>query len=78
MGDVDRGYYRSREEEQFWREQRDPITLAREWLESEGLADRTALDAIAGELGQQLDAAVEFAVAAPFPNIDQVATDVFA
>jgi pyruvate dehydrogenase E1 component alpha subunit len=78
VGDVDRGYYRSREEEQFWREQRDPITLAREWLESEGLADRTALDAIAEELGQELDAAVEFAVAAPFPNIDQVATDVFA
>ncbi|MGC1909173.1 MAG: thiamine pyrophosphate-dependent dehydrogenase E1 component subunit alpha [Candidatus Dormiibacterota bacterium] len=78
VGDVDRGYYRSREEEQFWREQRDPITMAREWLEAEGLADRPALEAIAMELAQQLDAAVEFAVSAPFPNPDQVATDVFA
>ncbi|HUY08557.1 MAG TPA: thiamine pyrophosphate-dependent dehydrogenase E1 component subunit alpha [Candidatus Dormibacteraeota bacterium] len=78
VGDVDRGYYRSREEEQFWREQRDPITLAREWLEAEGLADRPALEAISLELAQELDAAVEFAVAAPFPNPDQVATDVFA
>ncbi|MGA7172301.1 MAG: thiamine pyrophosphate-dependent dehydrogenase E1 component subunit alpha [Candidatus Dormiibacterota bacterium] len=78
VGDVDRGYYRSREEEQFWREQRDPITMAREWLEAEGLADRPALEAMAMELGKQLDAAVEFAVSAPFPNPDQVATDVFA
>jgi TPP-dependent pyruvate/acetoin dehydrogenase alpha subunit len=78
VGDVDRGYYRSREEEQFWREQRDPVTLAAGWLQSEGLADRGALDAIADELVLELDAAVEFAVAAPFPNPDQVATDVYA
>ncbi|HVB52799.1 MAG TPA: thiamine pyrophosphate-dependent dehydrogenase E1 component subunit alpha [Candidatus Acidoferrales bacterium] len=78
VGDVDRGYYRSREEEQFWREQRDPITLARGWLESEGLSDSASLEAIAEELVLELDAAVEFAVAAPFPNVDQVATDVFA
>lgn len=78
VGDVDRGYYRPREEEQFWREQRDPITLAGGWLEASGLADRSALELIATELGRELDAAVEFAVAAPFPNLDQVATDVFA
>lgn len=78
VGDVDRGYYRSREEEQFWREQRDPITVARGWLESEGLSDSASLEAIAEELVLELDAAVEFAVAAPFPNLDQVATDVFA
>ena len=78
VGDVDRGYYRSREEEQFWREHRDPITLAREWLEAEGMADRASLEGLAVELTHELDAAVEFALAAPFPDPDQVATDVFA
>ncbi|MGH7643159.1 MAG: thiamine pyrophosphate-dependent dehydrogenase E1 component subunit alpha [Candidatus Dormibacteria bacterium] len=78
VGDVDRGYYRSREEEQFWREERDPITLARGWLESEGVADRATLVALAAELALELDAAVESAVATPYPDADQVATDVFA
>ncbi len=78
VGDVDRGYYRSREEEQFWREQRDPISLARVWLEADGLVDAVSLEALAEEVTHELDAAVEFAVAAPFPNPDQVATDVFA
>ena len=78
VGDVDRGYYRSREEEQFWREQRDPISLARVWLEADGLVDAASLEELAEEVTHELDAAVEFAVAAPFPNPDQVATDVFA
>jgi pyruvate dehydrogenase E1 component alpha subunit len=78
VGDVDRGYYRSREEEQFWREQRDPISLARVWLEADGLVDAASLEELAEEVTHELDAAMEFAVAAPFPNPDQVATDVFA
>ena len=78
VGDVDRGYYRSREEEQLWREQRDPISLARVWLEADGLVDAASLEELAEEVTHELDAAVEFAVAAPFPNPDQVATDVFA
>ncbi len=78
VGDVDRGYYRSREEEQLWREQRDPISLARVWLEADGLVDASSLEELAEEVTHELDAAVEFAVAAPFPNPDQVATDVFA
>lgn len=78
VGDVDRAYYRSREEEQYWREQRDPISIARAWMESEGLADPASLDAVAAAVAEELDAAVAFAVAAPFPELDQVATDVFA
>jgi pyruvate dehydrogenase E1 component alpha subunit len=78
VGDVDRGYYRSRDEEQLWRTQRDPITLARVWLEAEGLADSAGLEELADQLGRELEAAAEFAIAAPFPELDQVATDVFA
>src|SRR5487761_38764 len=78
VGDVDRAYYRSRDEERFWREQRDPIALARVWLVAEGLADAGALDAVAATVGRELDSAVEFALTAPYPELDQVATDVFA
>jgi TPP-dependent pyruvate/acetoin dehydrogenase alpha subunit len=48
------------------------------WLEADGLVDAVSLEALAEEVTHELDAAVEFAVAAPFPNPDQVATDVFA
>jgi len=78
VGDVDRGYYRSREEEQFWREERDPIELARAWIVSQGLADDVALETIAATLSQELGEAVAFATAAPYPNPDQVMTDVYA
>jgi pyruvate dehydrogenase E1 component alpha subunit len=78
VGDVDRAYYRSREEEQFWREQRDPLAIARAWIEAEGIADSASLDAISEEVVRQLDSAVEFALAAPYPDLDTVATDVFA
>lgn len=78
VGDVDRSYYRSREEEQFWRDQRDPIALARTWLLAQGLAEAESLDAVAAEVSQELDAAVQFALAAAYPDSDQVATDVFA
>ena len=35
VGDVDRSYYRSKEEEGEWKNEHDPITLLAEWLEIE-------------------------------------------
>src|SRR6185437_1471790 len=32
VGDIQRSYYRSKEEEEFWKNERDPITLLGEWL----------------------------------------------
>ena len=40
VGDVDRAYYRSREEEATWRDERDPIALHGAWLREQGLAER--------------------------------------
>ncbi|HEY6537529.1 MAG TPA: thiamine pyrophosphate-dependent dehydrogenase E1 component subunit alpha [Candidatus Dormibacteraeota bacterium] len=77
VGDVDRGYYRSREEEMFWRTERDPIKLAATWLVADGAADQGLLDQIEQDVGRELDQAVEFAVAAAYPELDQVGTDVF-
>jgi pyruvate dehydrogenase E1 component alpha subunit len=78
VGDVAREYYRPKAEEQEWVTLRDPITLHGEWLMGEGLADRAALDAIQAELTAAMDAAVEFAVNAPFPDPARVGEDVYA
>ncbi|MGH7697638.1 MAG: thiamine pyrophosphate-dependent dehydrogenase E1 component subunit alpha [Candidatus Dormibacteria bacterium] len=78
VGDVDRAYYRSRDEERFWREQRDPIALARPWMQAEGVAPAAWFEQLEVELKADLDAAVEHALAAPYPGPELVATDVYA
>jgi acetoin:2,6-dichlorophenolindophenol oxidoreductase subunit beta len=74
VGDVDaRAYYRPKsEEEQEWMTERDPVRLHGEWLMAQGRADKAALDAIQEELvTAEMDAAVEFAVNAPYPRSGQ-------
>jgi acetoin:2,6-dichlorophenolindophenol oxidoreductase subunit alpha len=78
VGDIARAYYRPKAEEQEWVTQRDPITLHGEWLMANGVADRAALDAIQEELVKEMDAAVEFATNAPYPDPDKVNQDVYA
>ena len=43
-----------------------------------GVADRAALDAIQEKLVVEMDAAVEFAVNAPYPDPSSVTEDVYA
>jgi TPP-dependent pyruvate/acetoin dehydrogenase alpha subunit len=78
VGDIARAYYRPKAEEQEWVTKRDPITLHGEWLMANGVADRPALDAIQEELIKEMDAAVEFAMNAPYPDPDKVTQDIYA
>jgi pyruvate dehydrogenase E1 component alpha subunit len=78
VGDVDRAYYRSKEEEHRWRNERDPIILHASWLHKHGLADADALRAIDAEARSEVERGVEFALAAPFPDPSEVTEDVFA
>lgn len=78
VGDVSREYYRSKQEEQQWKTERDPIRLFGAWLTSEGLADGAALDKIHAEVKAEIDSAVQFALAASYPNADEVDQDVYA
>jgi len=78
VGDVARDYYRSKQEEQRWMSERDPITQHGDWLLSEGLADRAALDRMQADVTQEMDAAVEFALKAPYPDPGDVEQDVYA
>jgi len=78
VGDVSREYYRTKQEEQQWKSERDPIRILGDWLVSEKLAGRAALDQIQTEVKAEIDTGVQFALAAPYPNVDEVAQDVYA
>ena len=78
VGDINREYYRSKDEEQIWKTQRDPILNLRNWLIEQKLADATTLDRWHSELESEMKKSMEFAIAAPYPGIDQVEQDVYA
>jgi TPP-dependent pyruvate/acetoin dehydrogenase alpha subunit len=78
VGDVDRGYYRSAEEEQLWREQRDPIARLGGWLQEQGLSDDAELARHTEEVRAQIDAGLNFALEAAFPDVAEVDNHVFA
>jgi len=78
VGDINREYYRSKQEEQQWKTDRDPLKLFAHSLTSQGHADTAVLSAIEKEVTEQMKAAVEFAIASPYPAVDKVAQDVYA
>ena len=78
VGDINREYYRSKEEEKLWKAERDPIVNFGKLLIEQKLADRVALDAIQSGIEIEMKKAVEFAIAAPYPTVDEVEEDVYA
>ena len=79
VGDISREYYRSKQEEQKWKTERDPIKCCDRVRSSRrSMADRAALDQIQAEVKAEIDKAVQFAMAAPYPNVDKVEQDVYA
>jgi TPP-dependent pyruvate/acetoin dehydrogenase alpha subunit len=77
VGDVSRTY-RAKQEEQQWMAERDPIKLLRDWIIGQKLAGNDQLDAIQAQVKSEIDAAVEFAMKAPYPGVGQVQEDVYA
>ena len=61
-----------------WREQRDPIALHAAWLLEEGLTDDAGLAACETRVRGAVEAAVAFALDAPYPGADEVARHVYA
>jgi pyruvate dehydrogenase E1 component alpha subunit len=78
VGDINREYYRSKSEEQHWKTERDPIKLHGNSLIGQGCADSLTLDRIATEARAEMEAAVKFAVEAPYPSTEQVNEDIYA
>jgi len=78
VGDVSREYYRSKQEEQKWVSERDPIKLFSDWLIANNLATAAQLQTINAEVKSTIDAAVQFALNAPYPDSREVQQDVYA
>jgi pyruvate dehydrogenase E1 component alpha subunit len=78
VGDINREYYRSKQEEQTWKTERDPIINFGKWLVEQKVADVAGLALTQVELESEMKKAVEFAVAAPYPSVDEVDQDVYA
>jgi pyruvate dehydrogenase E1 component alpha subunit len=73
VGDIDRAYYRKKEEEELWINERDPIDV---------LAGRIGDDGALAEIRTRVEAevadAVAYALAAPYPDPSEVTEHVFA
>ncbi|HEX6483600.1 MAG TPA: thiamine pyrophosphate-dependent dehydrogenase E1 component subunit alpha [Ktedonobacteraceae bacterium] len=78
VGDVSRSYYRSKEEEQNWMTQRDPLTLLSNWLVEQHVADANIFKQIEQRVRAEVEAGVEFALNAPYPEVSEVDQDVYA
>ena len=78
VGDINREYYRSKQEEQRWKSERDPIKLLGDWLSQQKFADSVLFDSIHSQVKSEMEKAVKFALSAPYPNPEEVEQDVYA
>jgi pyruvate dehydrogenase E1 component alpha subunit len=78
VGDIAREYYRSKQEEQTWKTERDPVINMERVLTALGIVDAAALATIQTEIQSEMDVAVKFAIDAPYPAADKVDQDVYA
>lgn len=78
VGDINRTYYRSKEEEAHWKTNRDPIANFGDWLTQHNIASQDELSAIDDEIKADADAAVAYAERAAYPPVSEVDSHVFA
>ncbi len=78
VGDIDRAYYRSKEEERKWADERDPLKVLGEALVAEGVFDTVAFERVEEEVRTQIAEGVKFALEAPYPQPQEVTMDVYA
>jgi acetoin:2,6-dichlorophenolindophenol oxidoreductase subunit alpha len=77
VGDVNREY-RTREEEKEWMSKHDPLQTLAGLLTTQGLADAAVFERIQTDVKAEVDAGVQYALAAPYPDATQVGEDVYA
>ena len=78
VGDINRAYYRSKDEEKEWKENRDPIIRFRGWLVEQGIATEEEIEAMNAEVEKDAAAAVAYAEAARYPDVSEVDMHVYA
>jgi acetoin:2,6-dichlorophenolindophenol oxidoreductase subunit alpha len=70
--------YRTREEEEMWRETKDPIALAKERFIKAGIFTEEEAEAIKEKAVARIEAAVEFGLNGEVASIDDLMTHVYA
>jgi pyruvate dehydrogenase E1 component alpha subunit len=78
VGDIDRAYYRSKDEEATWKNERDPLVIFGRWLMEERDVSQEELDAIETEVKAEAEKAVAFGLDAPYPDESEVDQHVYA
>jgi len=78
VGDIQRSYYRSKEEEEHWKTERDPLKLLAGWLIEQGMADNKTFEQIEQKVRAEVEAGEQFALNAPYPEPGEVEQDVYA
>ncbi|WP_420406863.1 thiamine pyrophosphate-dependent dehydrogenase E1 component subunit alpha [Hoeflea sp.] len=78
VGDINRDYYRPKDEEAEWKKTRDPITNFGKWLETQKIVTADELVEINNEIKAEAEAAVAYAEKAPYPSVKEVDMHVFA
>jgi pyruvate dehydrogenase E1 component alpha subunit len=78
VGDVNRQIYRTKEEEQDWMTNHDPLLTLAGRLTAQKLADEGVFERILTDVKAEIDAGVQFALAAPYPELSEVDEDVYA
>ncbi len=78
VGDINRAYYRPKDEEQEWKTHRDPLKLLSAWMIEHQFADVGIIEQIEKDVTAEVSAAAAYALAAPFPAPDEVNQHVFA
>jgi pyruvate dehydrogenase E1 component alpha subunit len=78
VGDIQRAYYRSKDEEEDWKANRDPLKILQNWLLEHHLADAETFAQIEQRVEAEVSAGEQFALDAPYPDPSEVAQDVYA
>jgi len=68
--------YRTREEEKFWRE-RDPIIIFSNRMKEQNILTEEEINAIEEEVKKEIEEAVEFAINSPYPEPEELYTDLY-
>jgi pyruvate dehydrogenase E1 component alpha subunit len=74
----DGGAYRTKEELQYWMDNKDPIALLGKHMVKTRAAAQKELDALQEEIEQEVLAAIEFAKNSPLPPPEQAYEDLYA
>jgi pyruvate dehydrogenase E1 component alpha subunit len=78
VGDINRTYYRSKEEEEDWKTNRDPVKILAAQLTKTSRIDVSILEDIENKVKQEIIDGAAFAINAPYPHKSEVSTYVYA